>query len=133
MAQPPEPSDATRTERDPLGTLEVPAAALYGIQTLRAVQNFPISGFLPLEPFVLAQVWIKKAAALTHKATGRLDAKLADAIVAAADEVIAGIHAARQHFAFDCLGAQFNIGGIPHPDVLRAMRLFAREVMPAFA
>jgi fumarate hydratase, class II len=92
-------SQATRQERDPLGTLDVPADALYGIQTLRAVQNFPISGFKPLEPFVLAQVWIKKAAALTHKATGRLDPKLADAIVAAAEEVIAGEH--RDQFVVD--------------------------------
>src|SRR6266513_4269026 len=82
----------TRTEKDPLGTLEVPVDALYGVQTLRAVQNFPISGLRPLEPFVIAQVWIKKAAALTHKETGRLEARLADAIVAAADEVLAGQH-----------------------------------------
>ncbi len=90
---------ATRVERDPLGTLEVPADALYGIQTLRAVKNFPISGWAPLEPFVLAQVWIKKAAALTHKTTGRLDPKLADAIIAAADEVIVGKH--RDQFVVD--------------------------------
>src|SRR5713101_6703283 len=92
-------SDKTRTEKDPLGTLEVPADVLYGVQTLRAVQNFPISGLKPLEPFVLAQVWIKKAAALTHKETGRLDAKLADAIVQAADEVLAGGH--REQFVVD--------------------------------
>ena len=55
-------------------------------------RTFPISGLRPLEPFVIAQVWIKKAAALTHKETGRLDARLADAIVAAADEVLAGQH-----------------------------------------
>ncbi len=89
----------TRTEKDPLGTLEVPADALYGVQTLRAVQNFPISGLRPLEPFVVAQVWIKKAAALTHKETGRLDAERADAIVAAADEVLAGQH--RDQFVVD--------------------------------
>ncbi|MFN8574576.1 MAG: aspartate ammonia-lyase [Gemmatimonadaceae bacterium] len=89
----------TRIEKDPLGTLAVPQEALYGVQTLRAVQNFPISGFKPLEPFVLAQVWIKKAAALTHKETGRLDARLADAIVAAADEVLAGRH--RDQFVVD--------------------------------
>ena len=83
----------TRREKDPLGPLDVPADALYGVQTLRARQNFPISGLLPLEPFVRAQVWIKKAAALTHKETGRLDAKLADAIVQAADEVLAGMYA----------------------------------------
>src|SRR5690606_20738805 len=87
-----EMANGTRTERDPLGTLEVPADALYGVQTLRAVQNFPISGLRPLEPFVTGQVWIKKAAALTHRDTGRLDAKLADAIVQAADEVLGGQH-----------------------------------------
>ena len=90
---------ATRTEKDPLGPLEVPADALYGVQTLRALQNFPISGLRPLEPFVIAQVWIKKAAALTHKQTGRLDARRADAIVQAADEVLGGQH--REHFVVD--------------------------------
>jgi len=83
-------SDATRTEKDPLGTLEVPASALYGVQTLRAVQNFPISGLRPLPAFVDAVVRIKKAAALTHRETGRLEPRLADAIVQAADEVLAG-------------------------------------------
>ena len=79
----------TRTEKDPLGPLQVPNDALYGVQTVRALQNFPISGLKPLWPFVRSQVWIKKAAALTHKETGRLDARLADAIVQAADEVLA--------------------------------------------
>ncbi len=83
-------ANATRTENDPLGPLEVPADALYGVQTMRARQNFPISGLLPLEPFVLGQVWLKKAAALTHKETGRLEARLADAIVQAADEILGG-------------------------------------------
>src|SRR5688500_1535744 len=81
-------ADATRIEKDPLGELAVPADALYGVQTMRARENFPISGLRPLRPFVLAQVWIKKAAALTHKETGRLDARLADAIVKASDEVL---------------------------------------------
>jgi aspartate ammonia-lyase len=83
---------ATRTEKDPLGELEVPVEALYGVQTLRALQNFPISGLLPLAPFVMAQVWIKKAAAMTHRDTGRLDATRANAIIAAADEVLGGQH-----------------------------------------
>jgi aspartate ammonia-lyase len=90
---------STRSEKDPLGSLEVPADALYGVQTLRARQNFPISGLPPLEPFVTAQIWIKKAAALTHKETGRLDARLADAIVQAADEVLGGQH--RDQFIVD--------------------------------
>ncbi len=84
--------NATRTEKDPLGELQVPADALYGVQTVRASKNFPISGLRPLEPFVLAQVWIKKAAAMTHVDTGRLDSQRADAIIAAADEVLAGQH-----------------------------------------
>jgi aspartate ammonia-lyase len=94
-----EAMSATRIERDPLGELPVPADALYGIQTERARQNFPISQLFPLPPFVNAVVWIKKAAALTHKQTGRLDPKLADAIVRAADEILAGEH--RQHFVVD--------------------------------
>ena len=83
-------SSATRIEKDPLGELAVPVDAMYGVQTLRAMQNFPISGIRPLPAFVDAVVRIKRAAALTHKETGRLDARLADAIVAAADEVLAG-------------------------------------------
>jgi len=82
----------TRREKDPLGPLDVPADALYGVQTLRAKQNFPVSELRPLAPFIIAQVWIKKAAALTHRETGRLDPKLADAIRTAADEVLAGRH-----------------------------------------
>src|SRR5258706_3899975 len=92
-------SDNTRTEKDPLGSLEVPADALYGVQTLRAVQNFPISGLRSLPAFVDATVRIKRAAALTHKETGRLEPKLADAIVKAADEVLAGKH--RDQFVVD--------------------------------
>ena len=92
-------SEKTRSEKDPLGALEVPAAALYGVQTLRAVQNFPISGFKPLPAFVDATVRIKRAAALTHKDTGRLEARIADAIVAAADEVLSGQH--RDQFVVD--------------------------------
>src|SRR2546429_7130177 len=92
-------SDQTRTEKDPLGSLEVPAEALYGVQTLRAVQNFPISQLRALPAFVDATIRIKRAAALTHKETGRLDAKLADAIVKAADEILAGRH--REHFVVD--------------------------------
>jgi len=88
-----------RIERDPLGELEVPATALYGVQTERARRNFPISGLKPLAAFVDAVVAIKKAAALTHRDTGRLDAKLADAIIRAADEVLGGQH--RDQFVVD--------------------------------
>lgn len=89
----------TRMERDPLGELAVPASALYGVQTERARANFPISGLRPLAAFVDAVVLVKKAAALTHRETGRLDARLADAIVRAADEVLGGQH--RDQFVVD--------------------------------
>ncbi len=88
-----------RIEKDPLGEKPVPADALYGIQTLRAAENFPISGLRPLPAFVDAVVWIKRSAAVTHKRTGRLEARLADAIVQAADEVLAGKH--RDQFIVD--------------------------------
>src|SRR5882724_11028138 len=88
-----------RIERDPLGEKSVPADSLYGIQTLRAVENFPISGLRPLPAFVDAVIWIKKAAALTHKQTGRLEPRLADAIARAADEILAGKY--RDQFVVD--------------------------------
>jgi aspartate ammonia-lyase len=90
---------SSRIERDPIGEKAVPAEALYGIQTLRAAENFPISGLRPLPAFVDAVVWIKRSAALTHKETGRLQAPLADAIVRAADEVLGGRH--RDQFIVD--------------------------------
>src|SRR5215208_357983 len=90
---------STRLERDPLGEKPVPADALYGIQTLRAAENFPISGLRPLPAFVDAVMWIKRSAALVHKRTRRLEARLADAIVQAADEVLGGQH--RDQFIVD--------------------------------
>jgi aspartate ammonia-lyase len=89
----------TRIERDPLGEKAVPVSALYGIQTLRAAENFPISGLRPLPAFVDAVIWIKRSAALVHKQTGRLEPRLADAIVQAADEVLRGQH--RDQFIVD--------------------------------
>jgi aspartate ammonia-lyase len=90
---------STRIERDPLGEKAVPAGALYGIQTLRAAENFPVSGLRSLPAFVDAVIWIKRSAALVHKQTGRLEARLADAIVRAADEVLGGQH--RDQFIVD--------------------------------
>lgn len=81
-----------RIERDSLGELEVPADALYGIQTARAIRNFPISGRAPDTDFVIAHVRIKRAAAIANHRAGELDERLADAIVAAADRILAGEH-----------------------------------------
>jgi aspartate ammonia-lyase len=79
-----------RTERDPLGEVSVPEEAYYGVQTARAVANFPISGLRAAPDLVTATVLIKKAAAEANAALGRLDGGIARAIVAAADEILAG-------------------------------------------
>src|SRR5437867_507386 len=79
-----------RIERDPLGELHVPADAYYGIQTARAAANFPISGLRAPADLVTATILIKKAAAESNAALGRLDREIARAIGIAADEVLAG-------------------------------------------
>ncbi|HEX6748734.1 MAG TPA: class II fumarate hydratase [Longimicrobium sp.] len=79
-----------RTEKDSLGEMRVPADALYGAQTQRAVENFPISGIRFPRRFIHAMGTIKKAAAQANQEMGLLDAGIAEAIVRAADEVIAG-------------------------------------------
>ena len=83
-------SENFRTERDPLGELNVPADAYYGVQTARAVENFPISGLRAPADLVTATILVKKAAAEANAALGRLDAGVARAIVSAADEILAG-------------------------------------------
>src|SRR5256884_4991296 len=79
-----------RTERDPLGELKVPADAYYGVQTARAVENFPISGLRAPADLVTATILVKKAAAEANAALGRLARDVADAICAAADEILSG-------------------------------------------
>ena len=81
-----------RIEHDTMGEVRVPKDALYGAQTQRAVENFPISGS-GLEPGqIVALARIKRAAALVNKELGTVSGPIADAIVAAADEIIAGQH-----------------------------------------
>jgi aspartate ammonia-lyase len=79
-----------RTERDPLGPVELPDSACYGIQTQRAVDNFPVSGQKPDPGLVRAYATIKKAAALVNVELGVLDHERGSAIVKACDDVIAG-------------------------------------------
>ena len=80
----------TRTERDSLGELQVPAEALYGVQTQRAVENFPISGLKPWRAFIWSMAVIKRAAAQVNLDLGLLDVERADAILKASQEVIDG-------------------------------------------
>jgi aspartate ammonia-lyase len=79
-----------RAEHDSLGDKAVPARALWGVQTQRAVENYPISGMRAHPTMVRATILVKKAAAITNRDTGRLDAHIANAIIAAADEILAG-------------------------------------------
>ena len=93
------PTTKTRTEKDSMGEMPVPADALYGASTARAVANFPIAN-RPLPPAVIhAFGHLKAACAQANLDLGKLDKKLADAIIAAADEVAQGKHDA--HFPVD--------------------------------
>jgi fumarate hydratase class II len=80
----------TRVESDSMGTIEVPAKHYWGAQTQRSLIHFSIGNDHMPKAVYHAYGYVKKAAALVNKSAGRLDATLADAIVAAADEVIAG-------------------------------------------
>jgi aspartate ammonia-lyase len=82
----------TRLEHDFLGERQIPSTVYYGIQTLRAMENFAITGIpIKSEPlFVQALAYVKKGAALANKELGVLPADIADAIVAACDRVASG-------------------------------------------
>jgi len=79
-----------RTERDPLGEVQVPVNALYGVQTWRALQNFRISALRMHPSLIIAFAEIKKAAARANIQVGKLNPDMGEAIIRAADEVIAG-------------------------------------------
>ena len=93
----------TRREHDFLGDREVPDAALYGVQTLRATENFPITGVLLADfpELIIALAQVKEAAAQANMALGLLDAKLGAAIIRAAREVQHGRH--HEHFRVDMI------------------------------
>ena len=92
-----------RIEKDSLGEKEVPAGAYYGIQTARAVENYPISGWRAHPRLVDAYMYQKKASALANKEAGVLKPDVADAIVQACDEVLAG--GLRDQFVVDVFQA----------------------------
>lgn len=79
-----------RTETDSIGSMKVPARAYYGIQALRARDNFQITGRRMDSDFIVSLAQIKKAAAVTNRNAGDLNASVANAIIAACDEIIAG-------------------------------------------
>ena len=92
-------TSTTRIERDSMGEMQVPAAALYGASTMRAVLNFPISDLRFPRQFIRALGLIKLAAARTNMDLGVLDRGIGEAIVAAAQEVVDGQH--DDHFVLD--------------------------------
>src|SRR5438094_777734 len=89
----------TRTEKDSMGTMEVPADALYGASTQRAVLNFPVSGYRFSREFIRALGLIKWAAAEANHELDKLDAKRVALIAQAAQEVIDG--KLDEHFPLD--------------------------------
>lgn len=89
----PDSSSPTRSERDTFGPIAVPAERLWGAQTQRSLQNFDISGERQPREIIRALAQVKRASAVVNHALGLQDAQKTQAIVAAADEVIAGQHA----------------------------------------
>jgi fumarate hydratase class II len=90
-----------RTETDSLGPMQVPADAYWGAQTQRAIQNFPISGTPMPREFIHAHVLLKKAAATVNRDLGLLKPELANAIIQAADEILADADWSKNQFPID--------------------------------
>ncbi len=115
-----------RIERDTLGEVRVPEDALYGAQTQRAVENYPISGLREHPVFIRAFILLKKAAALANREAGTLDATLADAIIRACDELLDKQENYQSQFVVDVFqagaGTSFNmnvnevIANLANPD-----------------
>ena len=102
-----------RIERDTLGDVAVPDDALYGAQTQRAVENYPISGLREHPLFIRAFLYLKKAAALANQELGALDERLALAIAAACDDILGNEPQYRAQFVVDVFqagaGTSFNM------------------------
>jgi aspartate ammonia-lyase len=120
-----EVSTMERIERDSLGERAVPAEAYYGIQTVRAVENYPISGWRPFPELIRAIVRIKKCAAQVNAELGLLEESVARAIMVAADEALAGRF--DDHFVVDV----FNSGaGVSfHMNVNEVLANRASEIL----
>ena len=102
-----------RIEKDTLGEVSVPEDALYGAQTQRAVENYPISGLREHPELIRAFILLKRAAALANHELDAMDERLADAIVAACDQILGDLDTHRKHFVVDVFqagaGTSFNM------------------------
>src|SRR5438045_2433416 len=102
-----------RIERDTLGEVRVPDDALYGAQTQRAVENYPISGLREHPAFIRSFILLKKAAALANAELGAMPRDLCDAITTACDRVLTDERGFQPHFVVDVFqagaGTSFNM------------------------
>ncbi|KKJ01186.1 aspartate ammonia-lyase [Prochlorothrix hollandica] len=121
------PAPDFRIETDSMGDRQIPAHTYYGIQTLRALENFPISGLKPLPTYVDACVLIKKATALVNGELGCIPQDISAAIVEAADEVLQGQW--RDQFVVDVY--QAGAGTSHHMNVNEVLANRALEILGA--
>src|SRR4029078_7332262 len=102
-----------RIESEHLGNVEVPEDALYGAQTQRAVENYPISGLREHPTFIRAFILLKRSAALAKRGLDALDEERATAIVNACDRILNDFANHRKHFVVDVFqagaGTSFNM------------------------
>lgn len=117
--------DNYRIEKDSMGERQIPESAYYGIQTLRAIENFPISGLKPLATYVDACILIKKAAAIVNGELGCISPELSQSIVKAADEVLHG--KLREQFVVDIY--QAGAGTSHHMNVNEVLANRALELL----
>jgi aspartate ammonia-lyase len=114
-----------RIERDSMGDRQIPGNAYYGIQTLRAVENFQISGIKPLPTYVDACLIIKKATAIVNGELGCIPSDISQAIVQAADEILTG--KLREQFVVDVY--QAGAGTSHHMNVNEVLANRALEIL----
>lgn len=114
-----------RIERDSMGERQISSNVYYGIQTLRALENFPISGIKPLPTYVDACVLIKKATAIANGELGCIPEEISQAIIQAADEVLAGKF--RNQFVVDVY--QAGAGTSHHMNVNEVLANRALEIL----
>ncbi len=117
--------EAYRVEKDSMGDRQLPDTAYYGIQTLRAIENFPISGLKPLPTYVDACVLIKKATAIANGELNCITPEISQAIVQAADEVLNG--KLRDQFVVDVY--QAGAGTSHHMNVNEVLANRALEIL----
>ena len=118
-------SASVRIEKDSMGELEIPGDAYYGIQTLRAIQNFPISGIKPLPTYVDACLLIKQATAIANKELDCIPTDIGDAIVQATLEILKGD--LRDQFVVDVY--QAGAGTSHHMNVNEVLANRALEIL----